>query len=61
VYWATFLPSFSNMTDYMAFIVQGLFTGIGTATGLWVYDKYVKPKLEKGHEHIQKIGKIKVL
>jgi hypothetical protein len=43
------------VTDYIGFIVQGLFTGIGTATGLWTYEKYIKPKLDKGHEQIEKI------
>jgi len=46
------------MTDFIGFVVQGFFTGIGTTSGLWFYEKYVRPKLDKGHEQVQKVTNI---
>lgn len=46
------------MTDYLGYAVQGLFMGVGTATALWIFEKYFKPKLELGHQHIELIHKI---
>lgn len=51
---------------YGAAILTGLFTGIGTATGMFIYEKYIKPKYEKVHNIIndnnlaEKIKNIKI-
>ena len=53
------------MVDYISIILLGVFNGLGTglgaAVGLFVYDKYIKPKLEHAHIKIEEIKKIKVL
>ena len=46
------------MPDYVGYILQGLFTGVGTAMGLWMHNKYSKPILDKSHKHIQYVRKI---
>ena len=43
------------MVDYIGYILQGLFTGIGAAIGLYIHERYLKPRLEKAHENISSV------
>lgn len=49
------------MTDYLALALAGFFNGIGVATALWTYEKYIKPKFEKlhteGHDKYEELQK----
>ena len=38
-------------------ILTGLFTGIGVITGQWVFEKYIKPRLETIHATTEKLQK----
>ena len=35
------------MVDYVTLIIQGVLLGVGFGIGLWVYNSYIKPKLDK--------------
>jgi hypothetical protein len=56
------INSRENMTDYLAFIIQGFCNGLGFgvsgAIGLWFYEKYIKSKLEMGHQHMETVKRI---
>jgi hypothetical protein len=41
--------------QFVGYAVQGLCTGIGTALALFIFEKYLKPTLEKNHERLAKI------
>ena len=41
--------------QFVGYAVQGLCTGIGTALALFIFEKYLKPTLEKNHERLAQI------
>ena len=43
------------MTDVIQGILTGLCTGIGIVIANWIGKKYIEPKLEESHNHIQNI------
>ena len=45
-------------TDVVGMIISGACTGIGVATGNFVYDKYVKHHLEKADKVVTKIKNV---
>lgn len=38
---------------YIDMMINALFTGIGTATGLWIFEKFFKNKAEVIHEKVK--------
>lgn len=45
-----------KMTDFMGMVLQGFFMGVGSASGLWFYEWWVKPRLEKAKAHASSVG-----
>jgi hypothetical protein len=45
------------MTDYVGYILQGLFTGIGVGVAGYITEKHIRTKLEKIEFELRNIGK----
>ena len=46
------------MVDYLGFVFQGFFMGVGTATGLWFYESWLKPKIDKARKSAHKLVRL---
>ena len=47
--------------DYITPVLTGFCVGIGSVTATWVHDKYIKKRLDKIDDNINKIkGKIRI-
>ena len=45
------------MTDYIGYILQGLFTGLGVGVAGYITEKHIRTKLEKIEMELRNMGK----
>jgi len=45
------------MADYVQMIINSFFTGLGSASGIYGYEKWIKPRMEKVHKKVNKLKK----
>lgn len=47
------------MTDYVGFIIQGFFTGLGVASANWFHERHLLKKLEVVEKEIVKVKNLR--
>lgn len=40
---------------YIDLAINAMFTGVGTAFGLWIFERFFKQKADVLHEHVSKV------